>query len=509
MSTPPRSTVKSPLAAWEEDMPRSTPTPSIGTQGTEIFDTPGLLTPSASPLEQGYPGALHNQRYSGQRYSGQSAWTFAEAAPPKSLGMYDDDGELGMDDASDLSSDDDEPIPVRSIGELSAQMLTIGGEDDTTEERAARLRSSFMNLPAAARSHSSLFSQSGARQSHASLHKMVERHSSLDGIAKPTRVVSRDLPELPSRAPTPPPKDDYSGLRSAVLPTLHARKSFVSLDVVPEEPGLRKNRSLGNIRKREKERRKAWLAEPVPEGISSADVFKVSHTKYIRKTMLEPPEPEADEVFSVWRLPSQRRMWEAGTCFLRDENGEVIPFSDLFPLRTGASPEPRTVVFFIRQFWCGMCQDFISGSVAQLDPAVMAAHNIRVVVIGDGPWQVLKSYRSVLNCPFEMYTDGPRHLYHLLGMIKNNLIPPIDTGKAGYNKRPTAVQAYTGIKTAVTNFPFMYPGSMGQLGGEFVFAPGYKCEFAHRMTTMGSELCCGSADGRSYGSTRCAQEGWG
>lgn len=30
--------------------------------------------------------------------------------------------------------------------------------------------------------------------------------------------------------------------------------------------------------------------------------------------------------------------------------------------------------------------------------------------------------------------------------------------------------------------PLANPGPMTQLGGEFVMGPGYKCEWAHRMT---------------------------
>lgn len=33
------------------------------------------------------------------------------------------------------------------------------------------------------------------------------------------------------------------------------------------------------------------------------------------------------------------------------------------------------------------------------------------------------------------------------------------------------------------------PGKLTQLGGEFIFSPGYTCDFAHRMTTTSGESC--------------------
>ncbi len=146
-------------------------------------------------------------------------------------------------------------------------------------------------------------------------------------------------------------------------------------------------------------------------------------------------------------------MWEAGTCFLRDEDGQLVCFGDLFPrweegheggnLRTNATPNshsgkdkdkekkkekdeektdsivsrksPKTVVFFIRHFWCGQCQDYTFASVSLLEPVALAAAGIKVVIISNGSWKIIKSYKKLFNCPFPIYVDGPRKLYHLLG----------------------------------------------------------------------------------------------
>ena len=216
--------------------------------------------------------------------------------------------------------------------------------------------------------------------------------------------------------------------------------------------------------------------------ISSANLFSKStvnkekdkekgKAKAIRVPLLPGGEAAEDETFSVDRIPSKRRLWEAGTCFLRDEQGQLVCFGDLFPrwddgqegqvLRNNAKGKPplpsdpptptrphpqqppahfgqsqspphtkqltaadssslkkrtpRTVVFFIRHFWCGQCQDYTFASLSLLDPAAVAAAGIRVVIISNGSWKIIKSYRKLFNCPFPIYVDGPRRLYSLLG----------------------------------------------------------------------------------------------
>jgi hypothetical protein len=155
------------------------------------------------------------------------------------------------------------------------------------------------------------------------------------------------------------------------------------------------------------------------------------------------PVVDDDDEFHVSNPPSQRRLWEAGTSFLYDEDGDVVCFGDLFPsLPTSKwkaetiheegsgseaedvatrddtvdqGPPPRTVVFFIRSFWCGMCQDYTLASIARLDPLYLKQNNISIAVIGPGHWKMLKPYRELFKCPFPFYTDPTRKLYRTMG----------------------------------------------------------------------------------------------
>ncbi|KAI9636024.1 uncharacterized protein MKK02DRAFT_25784 [Dioszegia hungarica] len=133
---------------------------------------------------------------------------------------------------------------------------------------------------------------------------------------------------------------------------------------------------------------------------------------------------EDEDGFSVSRIPTKRALWEAGTHFVRDENGALFASNRAKPYVPPTSdpsavdptrPPPRTVLFFIRHFWCGQCQDYMFASVSQLDPEVLAKDNIRVVIISNGSWKLIKAYRKLTKCSFPVYVDGPRKLYGLMG----------------------------------------------------------------------------------------------
>ncbi|WWC57874.1 uncharacterized protein I303_100409 [Kwoniella dejecticola CBS 10117] len=239
-----------------------------------------------------------------------------------------------------------------------------------------------------------------------------------------------------------------------------------------------------------------------------------------------------EEEFSVDRIPSKKNLWEAGTCFLKDENGDLKCFGDFFPKypndpaslhddqdgkgkgKDTNSPKTspmmeksatysgtgsihgdivpkvyKTVVFFIRHFWCGQCQDYTFASLSLLDPVALEKAGIRVVIISNGSWKIIKAYKKLFNCPFPIYVDGPRRLYQLMGMTKmTNDFGPMFKGRAAYHQRAVPGQLLHGLGNAFFRMPLANPGTLTQLGGEFVFTPGWNCEFAHRMTTTSDHM---------------------
>ncbi|KAI0283744.1 hypothetical protein BC826DRAFT_920416 [Russula brevipes] len=68
------------------------------------------------------------------------------------------------------------------------------------------------------------------------------------------------------------------------------------------------------------------------------------------------------------------------------ENGVRVQFGELWRLQ-------RTVVIFIRHFWCPMCQDYLASVMRDVDHAVLARSGIRLIVIGCGSYGLIRSYR--------------------------------------------------------------------------------------------------------------------
>jgi hypothetical protein len=137
--------------------------------------------------------------------------------------------------------------------------------------------------------------------------------------------------------------------------------------------------------------------------------------------------------FSIDAKPTTDELIQASSLSVRDEEGQMVSFGDLMPHPHSANapvmpgdvpvgleneylpPITKTAVFFIRSFWCGQCQDYTMASLSLLDPVEVRKAGVRVVVISNGDFKVIKAYRRIMKCNFPLYVDGPRKLYALLG----------------------------------------------------------------------------------------------
>ncbi|KAJ9095971.1 hypothetical protein QFC21_005333 [Naganishia friedmannii] len=120
----------------------------------------------------------------------------------------------------------------------------------------------------------------------------------------------------------------------------------------------------------------------------------------------------------------------------------------------------KTVVFWIRHFWCGQCQDYTFASLGLLDAEAIHKAGLNVIV----------------------------RLYRLMGMTKlSNDFGPA-TGRAAYHQHSAPRQVVTAIGNGLFKMPLANPGTFTQLGGEFIVGPGLKCDFAHRMTNTSNHM---------------------
>ncbi|KAH9041589.1 hypothetical protein EDB85DRAFT_1364457 [Lactarius pseudohatsudake] len=93
------------------------------------------------------------------------------------------------------------------------------------------------------------------------------------------------------------------------------------------------------------------------------------------------------------------------------ENGVRVQFGELWRTQ-------RTVVIFIRHFWCPLCQDYLTSLMRDGDHAALSRSGVRLIVIGCGSYGLIRSYRQIFRLPYELYVDASpgQALYRALGM---------------------------------------------------------------------------------------------
>ena len=79
-------------------------------------------------------------------------------------------------------------------------------------------------------------------------------------------------------------------------------------------------------------------------------------------------------------------MRAAANLTVQDAAGTHVRFGALFE-------NQRTIVIFIRHFWCPLCQDYMHGLMRAADPKALAAARVRLVIISNGAHTIIPSYR--------------------------------------------------------------------------------------------------------------------
>ncbi|KAI0767981.1 AhpC/TSA antioxidant enzyme-domain-containing protein, partial [Trametes elegans] len=163
------------------------------------------------------------------------------------------------------------------------------------------------------------------------------------------------------------------------------------------------------------------------------------------------------------------------------QNGLRVQFGELFR-------ERKTIVCFIRHFWCVLPTDYMYSIARTVDYEGLKRAGIDFVIIGCGSSGMIKSYRQIFRTPIPMYTDPTLRLYAALGMTRRTNDPGLDSEKGDYVRHGPIGGLAMVVRNALrVGMPVWEKGGdTSQLGGEFVFGPGLKCSFAHRMTNTRS-----------------------
>ncbi|KAI0322137.1 hypothetical protein OF83DRAFT_1049944 [Amylostereum chailletii] len=191
-------------------------------------------------------------------------------------------------------------------------------------------------------------------------------------------------------------------------------------------------------------------------------------------------------VVGLGTLPGPAQLANAARMEVLKENGLPVTFGALWQ-------EKRTIVVFIRHFWCvfqcAMCQDYLASIMRDVDHAEMKRSGVQLIIVGCGSFNLIKSYRHIFHLPYQIFVDPSpgQQLYRALGMACMAPAPVRQrNGKAErgeYVKHgPMGGLAMVWKNALKVGMPvWERGGDAGQLGGEFVLGPGLTCSYAHRM----------------------------
>ncbi|KAF8591207.1 hypothetical protein K439DRAFT_1289389, partial [Ramaria rubella] len=159
-----------------------------------------------------------------------------------------------------------------------------------------------------------------------------------------------------------------------------------------------------------------------------------------------------------------------------DAQGHKVRFGSLWQ----AQP---TCVIFIRHFWCPSCTDYVRSITEEVDLEILDEAGVKFVIISNGAPAMIKSYSSIFNLPFPLYTDPSRALYRTLGMTLCTTDGGPDSQRGDYIRHGVASGIGMIMKNALkVRMPLhKNGGDSKQLGGEFVLGPGLRCSYVSRM----------------------------
>ncbi|PAV22926.1 hypothetical protein PNOK_0288300 [Pyrrhoderma noxium] len=171
---------------------------------------------------------------------------------------------------------------------------------------------------------------------------------------------------------------------------------------------------------------------------------------------------------------SKELVEKVSTINVFDNKGNEVVFGDLFA-------STKTIVIFVRHFFCGMCQAYVS-QLAQVPRNALEGVNVKLVVIGCGDWNLIDNYKKATEFQGELYADPQREIYHALGLVESLKMAP-----SGEPRKSYVPGVVTSVLKSIWQGPITNPthvgkqGNISQLGGDFIFGPGKVCTFAHPM----------------------------
>ncbi|KAI4273702.1 MAG: hypothetical protein LQ337_004442 [Flavoplaca oasis] len=162
-----------------------------------------------------------------------------------------------------------------------------------------------------------------------------------------------------------------------------------------------------------------------------------------------------------------------------DKDGKPHAFKSLYtPTDEGTS---RTIIIFIRHFFCGNCQEYLRSLSSSVTPEVLQSLSppMNICIVGCGQPELIPMYSRETECPYPIYADPSKKLYAELGMTRTLSLGSKAPQYMQYSLPSAIVRAiYQNIKAGRDAFK---GGDYFQVGGEFLFDDG-EVTWCHRMT---------------------------
>ncbi|KAG5950915.1 hypothetical protein E4U53_004177 [Claviceps sorghi] len=181
------------------------------------------------------------------------------------------------------------------------------------------------------------------------------------------------------------------------------------------------------------------------------------------------PRDLEDEVCTNDDVPSAETVAKIENYRVLDRHGKSRPFRELY---RGNGATRRTLVIFIRHFYCGNCQEYLGAVAESITPEALAAMPVTtsIVAIGCGDPALVDWYAKTTNWPYAIFTDPSGALFHELGMTKTLALGQ----KPGYMRKSLVMSTLRSIGQALRAVPgglALRSGDQRRVGGEFLFEP--------------------------------------
>ncbi|KAJ5266670.1 hypothetical protein N7478_009478 [Penicillium angulare] len=193
---------------------------------------------------------------------------------------------------------------------------------------------------------------------------------------------------------------------------------------------------------------------------------------------------KSTQVVASDKLPSTEAITKTSEYKVLDHKGEEHIFKSLYD----NSESTRTLVIFIRHFFCGSCQEFIFALAKAITPSDLEKLSTKtsIIVIGCGDPGLIDFYAKETSCPFPIYADPKQKLYKELELVQNYGMG----SKPEYFRKGMLGSVGSSIMQGlkhVSSGLVLKGGDSSQNGGEFLFETGSEgtgksVTWCHRMT---------------------------